>query len=79
MRIFFSWIYVKYLVFVFRRVPLLKGKKGAVIVEYGLLLVACVGVALLIQKAVQPGDDKDSSGWMINMWMGILNDIAEDM
>ena len=57
----------------------LKKKKGVVIVEYVLLLVACVAIAVLISKAVEMDNNPNSSGWLIKAWMGVLKTIAEDM
>ena len=54
-------------------------KKGVVIVEYVLLLVACVAIAIAISKAVQIGSNTNESGWFIKAWMNVLNAIAEDM
>ena len=40
-------------------------EKGVVIVEYVLLLVACLGVAMLIAQAVAIGSDQSESGFFI--------------
>ncbi len=59
--------------------PLSK-KKGVVIVEYVLLIVACLGVAMAIATVVniEKGEPADS-GWVITAWYRVLNTIAEDM
>ena len=53
--------------------------KGAVIVEYVLLLVACVAMATVIAEFVEFGSNPDESGALIKVWMGVLKTIAEDM
>ena len=53
-------------------------KKGALILEYCLLLMACVGIALLIQQTVSLDSNVDDSGWVITTWMGIIETIAND-
>lgn len=73
------WFYCKFFSFLRQRVFQPRGKKGAVIVEYVLLLVTCVGLAMILQEVIQLGSDEDSSGWLINMWLALLNEIAEDM
>ena len=47
--------------------------------EYVLLLVTCVSLAMILKEVIQLGSDEDSSGWLINTWMALLNEIAEDM
>ena len=54
-------------------------KKGAVVVEYVLLIVACLGVAILIAKTVDIGADESESGVVIKAWMAVLKTIAEDI
>ena len=56
----------------------LKGNKGVLILEYVLLLLACVAIAALVQEAFELGADDDSSGWIIKQWMDMLEVIAED-
>lgn len=73
------WLYCKCFSFLRQRTSWPRGKKGAVIVEYVLLLVTCVGLAMVLKEVIQLGSDEDSSGWLINMWLALLNEIAEDM
>ena len=54
-------------------------QSGVVIVEYVLLLVACLAIAILIAEVVEFGDDSQQSGWLIQAWMKVLETIAEDM
>ena len=56
-------------------------KKGVVIVEYVLLLVACLAVAIIIAQAVEIGEKSNysDSGSIIRAWMKVLETIAEDM
>ena len=53
---------------------LLKTNKGALIVEYTLLLVSCIAMAMLFNKIV----DMDS-GWVIRKWLEIIEVIANDI
>ncbi len=55
----------------------LNARKGAVVVEYVLLLVACVGFAYTIYSLVDM--DAQNPGWVINLWKKILIPIAEDI
>ena len=56
-----------------------KNKRGAIVLEYVLLLVACVAVAELIRTTiVDMNPDPASRGFMINAWENILQVIAED-
>ena len=73
------WLYCKCFSFLQQGTSWPRDKKGAVIVEYVLLLVACVGLAMLVNETIQLGTDEDSSGWLINTWMAVLHEIAEDM
>jgi hypothetical protein len=57
----------------------IKGSKGAVILEYVLLLLACLGCAMVIKEAVEISGNKDESGWFIRTWMAVITTIAEDM
>ena len=57
----------------------LKGSRGAIILEYVLLLVACLGCALIIKEAVEISDNKDDLGWVIKTWMAVITTIAEDI
>lgn len=73
------WLYCKYLVFLGQRFSQPKSKRGAIIIEYVLLLVTCVSLAMVLKQVIQLGSDEDGSGWLINMWMALLSEIAEDM
>lgn len=55
------------------------GNRGVVILEYVLLLVACLGCALIIKEAVEIGGNVEDSGWIIKTWMAVITTIAEDM
>lgn len=57
----------------------LKGRKGAIILEYVLLLVACLGFAVIIKEAVEIGGNPGDSGWFIKTWMAVITTIAEDI
>ena len=57
----------------------LRGNKGVLIVEYVLLLLCCVAIAAVVQKAFDIGADEQSSGWIINQWIKMLRVIAEDV
>ena len=61
-------------------ISLLKQKKGALMVEYALLIVACVVMAMVLLDAVKvgsgPGDD--STGFIIKKWWSALQVVAED-
>ena len=57
----------------------LKERKGAIILEYVLLLVACVGCALIIKAAVEISGNVEDSGWIIKAWMSVITKIAEDI
>ena len=57
----------------------IKGSKGAVILEYVLLLLACLGCAIIIKEAVEISSNKDDSGWFIRTWMAVITTIAEDI
>ncbi|MDE0120005.1 MAG: hypothetical protein OXM55_08380 [Bdellovibrionales bacterium] len=66
--------------FLFRRFSQgIRGNKGAIILEYVLLLVACLGFAILIKEVVEIGSNVDESGWVIKTWMAVIKVIAEDM
>ena len=52
--------------------------RGAVILEYALLLLACVAMALMISELVSVGSASDSQGVLIKFWINILNIIAQD-
>ena len=57
----------------------LRNNKGVLIVEYVLLLLCCVAIAAIVQKAFDIGADDQSSGWIINQWIKMLRVIAEDV
>ncbi len=57
----------------------IRGSKGAVILEYVLLLVACLGCAMIIKEAVEISSNRDDSGWFIKTWMAVITTIAEDI
>ena len=64
---------------VFHRRSCLKNNKGVVILEYVLLLVACIAIANVIIGVVNIGSDKSESGWIIKAWVTAVEKIAEDM
>ena len=57
----------------------LKRNKGVIILEYVLLLVACVATATVINEAFEIGSEASNSGWIIKLWWSILKMIAEDI
>ena len=57
----------------------IRGSRGAIILEYVLLLTACLGCALIIKEAVEISGNKDDSGWFIRTWMAVITTIAEDI
>ncbi len=73
---------MKLLFFIQKLVPkksVFKTQKGVVILEYALLLVACVALAFLIKEIVQIGSSPEESGWLVRKWMDILKVIGEDI
>ena len=61
--------------------PFKKQKKGQVVLEYVLLLVIVVSVAVVMVTLVKVGDpsDPDSSGSLIRYWIGIIRAIGADV
>ena len=57
----------------------MRGNKGAIILEYVLLLLACLGFAMLIKAVVEIGSNPDESGWVIRTWMAVIEVIANDI
>ena len=57
----------------------IKQNKGAIILEYVLLLVACLGFAMIIKETVELQGNVGDSGWIIQTWMDIIKIIAEDV
>ena len=54
-------------------------KRGAVVLEYVLLLVACVVIAGIIRdRMIDMDPDPASRGFVISAWETILRVIAED-
>ncbi len=53
--------------------------KGAIIVEYMLLLVVCVALALILADLVKIGSSDDQHGWIIGKWLNVIKVIAEDL
>lgn len=51
-------------------------QKGVVVVEYVLLLVVCVTMALVVYKIIDM--DPENPGWVISVWKKVLVEIAED-
>ena len=52
---------------------------GVIILEYALLLVVCISLALLIAEAVTIGNSPDEHGDIVTKWMEVIKVIAEDM
>ena len=69
---FFRHVFIK---------TLKKQKKGQVVLEYVLLLVIVVAVALVMLNLVKVGDPSDpsSSGSLIRYWIGIIRAIGADV
>ena len=57
----------------------IRGNKGVIILEYVLLLVACLGFAILIKEVVGIAGSRDDSGWVIKTWVAVIEAIANDM
>ena len=57
-----------------------KRKRGALMVEYALLIVVCVGMAtvLLATIKIDAENGPGQSGWIIQKWWGALEAVAED-
>ena len=56
-----------------------KRKRGALMVEYALLIVVCVGLASLLLASIQiDADNPGDSGFIIQRWWGALKAVAED-
>ena len=53
--------------------------KGVVIVEYALLLVTCVALALLFANMVVLGGSPDEHGFIVKKWFSVIKIIAEDI
>lgn len=56
-----------------------KNNRGAIVVEYVLLLVGCVAIALIVNKFIEIDNIFDNSGWLIKVWWKAIEVIAEDM
>ena len=54
-----------------------QSKKGQIVVEYVLLLVVSVSIALLITQTMV-SRDADSPGFLIQKWSELINFIAAD-
>lgn len=52
---------------------------GVIILEYALLLISCILLALLIAEVVTIGSSPDEHGWIVTKWMKVIKVIAEDM
>jgi len=60
---------------------LIRQNKGVIIIEYVLLLVVCLGIALLITNLTtinSDSQDLNDQGSVIKGWINILKIIAED-
>ena len=55
-----------------------KNQRGAIILEYVLLLVACVAFAQILIGIVDRDNDPQNSGAVFKMWHGVLHTIGED-
>ena len=55
----------------------LSSQKGVVVVEYVLLLVVCVSMALVVYKTIDMSPE--NPGWVISVWKKVLVEIAEDI
>ncbi len=71
---FACWFYAQLF-----KAPRFRENRGAIMLEYVLLLVACLGFAALIKSAVEISSSSEESGWVIQTWMSVINRIAEDM
>ncbi len=52
---------------------------GVIILEYALLLISCVLLALIIAKVVTIGNTPDEHGWIVQKWVSVIQVIAEDI
>jgi hypothetical protein len=53
------------------------GERGQVVVEYVLLLIASVTIAMLITK-LMVGRDPGNPGFVISAWQAIVDEIGAD-
>ena len=53
------------------------GERGQVVVEYVLLLIASVTIAMLITK-LMVGRDPGNPGFVISAWQAIIDEIGAD-
>ncbi len=56
-----------------------KNNKGAIVVEYVLLLLSCVAIASAVNKVFEIDNNVDDSGWVIKTWWNAVKIIAEHM
>ncbi len=54
-------------------------QKGGIMVEYALLLIVCVGMALALGGFIKFGGDESSRSTLINKWIKILEIIAQEV
>lgn len=56
------------------------GSSGQIVVEYILLLVACVGIAVLITSTmVSRSPNEGEQGFIVVKWMQIIQTIGKDV
>ena len=57
-----------------------KRNRGALMVEYALLIVVCVGMATVLLKTIEIDAENGpgQSGWIIQKWWSALKVVAED-
>ncbi len=56
---------------------ILRGSSGQIVVEYVLLLVIGVGLAVLITKQMV-SRNPDKPGFLVKKWVGIIETIGKD-
>ena len=56
----------------------LRNRKGVLIVEYALLLVICVAMAIAMKEIIDINEDPNQSGGIIKGWYNIIKIIAKD-
>ena len=54
------------------------GSSGQIVVEYILLLVACVGIAVLITSTMV-SRSPENPGFLVVKWMDIIQTIGKDV
>jgi len=60
------------------QISLLTNKRGVIILEYTLLLVTCVTMALILTEVAVLSNDPNAQGWVIKRWWQIMEVIAND-